>query len=112
MSTCEPVFFILFFGGTTVLITILMIIFILLMLGISYYLFKHRKQSFMVFHPESNPNLQHLLITTSYSLLIISIFAIVATATQSTILISIALLLGVVAVIAFELMLLTYFPKK
>ncbi|WP_034527819.1 hypothetical protein [Secundilactobacillus oryzae] len=94
------------------LIIILMILFTAIMLGTAIFLYRHRNKPFMVFHPEKDANLHKLILTTSYVLLILSILSLVAIVSQNTVLISIALLLGVIAVVSFELMLMHYFPKK
>lgn len=92
-------------------INILMIIFVLLALFIGGFFLKHTKKPFLVFHPESNPNLAGIVAYGGWSLIVIGIVAAIATILQNDVFISMTLLVGVLDVIAVQLMLVHFFPK-
>ncbi|HJE87145.1 hypothetical protein KB236_02055 [Levilactobacillus brevis] len=93
-------------------ITILMICYTLLSFGIGWFAFSHRQRPFLVFHPEESSVLSHVLIICGVILMIIGVLAAVATIMNNTIFISLTLLAGVVAIMAFQLLLLHWFPKR
>lgn len=92
-------------------ITILMIIYTLLSCGIGWYFFSHRRKPFLLFHPESSPELSRVLTVGGILLMVIGVFSAVATIVNNTIFISVILLVGVIAIISLQLILLHWFPK-
>ncbi|QMU07931.1 hypothetical protein [Levilactobacillus suantsaii] len=93
------------------LITILMICYTLLSFGIGWYFYSHRRRAFLVFHPESTPALSHVLSWGGIILMIIGLIAAVATIMNNFVFISIILLVGVIAIISLQLILVHWFPK-
>ncbi|MCW3777871.1 hypothetical protein [Levilactobacillus namurensis] len=92
-------------------ITILMILYTLLSFGIGWYFYSHRHRPFLVFHPENTPALSHVLSSGGIVLMVIGLISAVATILNNTIFISIILLVGVIAIISIQLILVHWFPK-
>nr|WP_155432291.1 hypothetical protein [Secundilactobacillus folii] len=88
-----------------------MIIFILLTFFIGWYFLSHTKRPFLVFHPESNRNLSGIVRFGGWSLIVIGVVAAIATIMQNDVFISMTLLVGVIDIIAVQLMLVHFFPK-
>lgn len=94
------------------LINILMIIFVCLALFVGGFFLRHLHKPFLVFHPESNPNLSGVVKFSGVSLIIAGLIAAAATISQNDIFISISLLIVVLDVVGIQLMLITFFPKN
>ena len=92
-------------------ITILMILYTLLSFGIGWYFYSHRRRPFLVFHPENTPALSHVLSGGGIVLMVIGLISAIATILNNTIFISIILLVGVIAIISIQLILVHWFPK-
>ena len=92
-------------------ITILMICYTLLSFGIGWYFFRHRQKPFLVFHPESIPALSHVLTGGGIILMVIGVISAIATIMNNFIFISMILLIGVIAIISLQLILVHWFPK-
>ncbi|GAX04328.1 hypothetical protein IWT140_01966 [Secundilactobacillus pentosiphilus] len=92
-------------------INILMIVYVLLTFFIGWFFLTHTHKPFLVFHPEENPNLSGIIKFGGWSLIIVGILAAIATIMQNDVFISITLLIGVLDILAVQLMLVHFFPK-
>jgi len=92
-------------------VTILMIIYTVLSFGIGWYFFSHRQRAFLVFHPENTPALSRVLQVGGIILMLIGVAAAVATILNNTIVIATVLLIGVVAIMSLQLILVHWLPK-
>lgn len=92
-------------------INVLMIIFTLLLLGIGSYLFQHRKKNFLIFHPTTNQLLSSVIRNFGIIFIVVGILSLFTIATQNTIYICIALIIGCLAVTAFYLCISKFISK-
>lgn len=92
-------------------LTILMACYTLLALGIGWYFYAHRRRAFLVFHPESSHELSRVLTISGVVMLLIGVLSAVATIMNNMVFISTMLLVGVIAIISIQLILLHWFPK-
>ncbi|HIW71251.1 MAG TPA: hypothetical protein H9875_01360 [Candidatus Levilactobacillus faecigallinarum] len=92
-------------------ITILMIIYTVLALVIGWYFYSHRNRAFLVFHPEDSPTLSRVLKVGGILMMVIGVVAAAATISNNTIFISMTLLVGVIAIMTLQLILVRWFPK-
>ncbi|MFC6260410.1 hypothetical protein [Levilactobacillus fujinensis] len=92
-------------------ITILMICYTLISFGLGWYFFSHRQRPFLVFHPEESRELQRVLSIGGILMMIIGVFSAAATIMNNTIFLAAVLLVGVIAIMAIQLILLHWFPK-
>ncbi|GAX00171.1 hypothetical protein [Secundilactobacillus mixtipabuli] len=92
-------------------ITILMVLYVLLTFFIGWFFLSHTHRPFLVFHPEENANLAGIVKFSGWSLIVIGVIAAVATIMQNDVFISMTLLVGVLDVLAIQLMLVHFFPK-
>ncbi|WP_143462805.1 hypothetical protein [Levilactobacillus enshiensis] len=92
-------------------ITILMICYTLISFGLGWYFFSHRQRPFLVFHPEESRELQRVLAVGGIVMMVIGIFSAAATIMNNTIFLAAVLVVGVIAVMALQLILLHWFPK-
>ncbi|GAX01061.1 hypothetical protein [Secundilactobacillus silagei] len=93
------------------LINILMIVYILLTFFIGGFFLKHTHRAFLVFHPEQNPNLSGIVKFGGWSLIVVGVLAAIATIMQNDVFISMTLLIGVLDILAIQLMLVSFLPK-
>nr|WP_211089429.1 hypothetical protein [Secundilactobacillus angelensis] len=88
-----------------------MILYVLLTFFLGWFFLTHTNRPFLVFHPEENRNLAGIVKFAGWSLFVVGIIAAVATIMQNDVFISMTLLVGVLDILAIQLMLVHFFPK-
>ncbi|GLB46651.1 hypothetical protein WR164_06300 [Philodulcilactobacillus myokoensis] len=92
-------------------INILMIIFAILMAGMGIFLHSHQTKPFLVFHPENDPLLKSIFQKFAFIFIAIAVISILILIFKNVLIICIDLFIGCIAIFAFQMIIVRFFPK-